>query len=502
MKYLNCLFLFSILLVPEPSRAQAPQRLIFVTTDPSGACNSGQSIQWNPTSGKLSACVSSLWKVIATGTGSGGTVTSVTIAGTTNQIAVTGTCTVVTSGTCTLSLPSGVTFVAPNLGTPASGNASNLISTTQSQGDNSTKLSTTAYTDLAVANAIAGINPAVAVQAATTSAANTSGFTYTHVAGIGDFFTGTVNTAITIDGFTYTALGQRLLIKNDTQSPSGAFNGVYYVTQLQTSLLAPILTRALDYDTPSDMNNTGSIPVINGTVNGSTSWLMTAQVVTVGTTPLTFVIFSYAPSTVVQTTRNINTTSPLGGGGSLSSDLTLTCTTCSTGGSGALTQISQQILGSPASTVTFSSIPGTYTNLILTFTARNSSGSEQDVTMNFNGDNAGNYTYSLLVLNSGTSGLGWSNSTNAPIIGWTSGTASNYPGNSRIFIGDYANTTFNKNATSLNSRNDGTSVPGSAPGMFAGAMTWGSTAAITSIVLGPRGGNFTTGSIFTLYGEK
>jgi len=168
---------------------------------------------------------------------------------------------------------------------------------TQTQLNNSTLAASTAYVDLAVANAVAGINPAVAVQAATTSASNTSGFTYNNGAsGIGATFTGTTNTAVTIDGYTFTALGQRLLVKNDTQSPSGAFNGVYYVTQLQTSLLPPILTRALDYDQPSDMNNTGAIPVINGTANGSTLWVLTSQVVTVGTTPLTFAQFGSGSS--------------------------------------------------------------------------------------------------------------------------------------------------------------------------------------------------------------
>jgi hypothetical protein len=37
------------------------------------------------------------------------------------------------------------------------------------------------------------------------------------------------------------------------------------------------------------------------------------------------------------------------------------------GGSGALTQIAQQVLGSSAASVTFFSIPGTYTSLILKF---------------------------------------------------------------------------------------------------------------------------------------
>jgi hypothetical protein len=144
-----------------------------------------------------------------------------------------------------------------------------------------------------VDNIAAALNPAVAVQAATTTAANTSSFTYNNgVSGVGATFTGTVNTAVTIDGFTFTVLGQRLLVKNDTQTPSGAFNGVYYVTQVQTSLLPPILTRALDYDQTSDMNNTGAIPVVNGTVNGGTSWLLTSTVTTVGASPLTYSQFS------------------------------------------------------------------------------------------------------------------------------------------------------------------------------------------------------------------
>jgi hypothetical protein len=168
---------------------------------------------------------------------------------------------------------------------------------TQSAGDNTTAIATDQFVTTAVNNAIAGVNPAVAVNAATTAASDTSGLTYNNgVSGIGATFTGSVNTAFTVDGFTFTALGQRVLIKNDTQSPSGAFNGVYYVTQLQTGILPPILTRALDYDQPSDMNNTGAIPVISGTVNGTTSWLLTSNITTVGTSPLTFVQFSVAPS--------------------------------------------------------------------------------------------------------------------------------------------------------------------------------------------------------------
>lgn len=158
-----------------------------------------------------------------------------------------------------------------------------------------------------VDNALAGINPAVAVQAATTSAANTSALTYNNgVSGIGATFTGANNTALIIDGFTFTTLGQRLLVKNDTQSPSGAFNGIYYVTQVQALALPLILTRALDYDQPSDINNTGAIPVINGTVNGTTQWVLTSLVNTVGTDPLTFTQFARNPADYLLKANNLS----------------------------------------------------------------------------------------------------------------------------------------------------------------------------------------------------
>ncbi len=211
--------------------------------------------------------------------------------------------------------------------------ANGFTATTQASSDNSTKVETTAGAQTRVNNAIAGVNPAIAVQAATTAAGNTSTWTYNNAAsGIGATFTGPVNTAITIDGFTFTTItSQRLLVKNDTQSPSGAFNGIYILTALQTGIMGAIFTRALDYDTPSDINNTGAIPVVNGTVNGTTSWLLTSNVTAVGADPLTYVQFSIAPSSVVTTARNINTTAPLTGGGNLSADRTLACATCAIG---------------------------------------------------------------------------------------------------------------------------------------------------------------------------
>lgn len=158
---------------------------------------------------------------------------------------------------------------------------------------------TKAYVD----NIAAGINPAIAVQWATTTASNTSGLTYANgVSGIGATLTGANNTTTSFDGHTF-VIGDvaitRVLIKNDTQAPSGAFNGVYLFTALHTAITGDIFTRALDYDQPSDMNNTGAIPVVNGTLNATTSWVQSSFVSTVGTDPVTFTKFSNAPDQII-----------------------------------------------------------------------------------------------------------------------------------------------------------------------------------------------------------
>lgn len=164
---------------------------------------------------------------------------------------------------------------------------------TPAQNNNSTTLPTTAYVDLAVANAVAGVNPAVAVLAAST--ANVVG-TYTQVGGgIGDTFTVTTTGTFSLDGIAINTIGQRVLLKNQS-TPSQ--NGVYTATVVGVSLVSPVFTRALDYDTPSDVNNTGAIPVQSGTVNTTTSWLLTSQVTSIGSSgsPLTYAQFSYNPS--------------------------------------------------------------------------------------------------------------------------------------------------------------------------------------------------------------
>ena len=176
-----------------------------------------------------------------------------------------------------------------------------ITTTTQAATDNSTNAATTAYVTTGIANAIAAVNPAVATQAATNAILPNSPIYNNGVAGIGaTITTATLNTPLVVDGYT-PVLNDRILVKNEAGGGGlgASRNGVYTVTQVSGVGLAWILTRALDFDAPSDMNNSGAIPVVNGTANASTQWLLTSKVNTVGTDAVTFAQFSVSPSSVV-----------------------------------------------------------------------------------------------------------------------------------------------------------------------------------------------------------
>lgn len=158
--------------------------------------------------------------------------------------------------------------------------------TTATAGDSSTKLATTAF----VANIAAGINPAVAVQEATAAVLPQAPAYLNGASGIGATLISTSFSALVVDGVT-ASVGDRVLVKNQA---SAFQNGVYVVTVAGSGAAFYTLTRALDYDQPSDMNNTGAIPVISGTANAGTSWVQSSQVTTVGTDAVTFTQFSYA----------------------------------------------------------------------------------------------------------------------------------------------------------------------------------------------------------------
>lgn len=227
-------------------------------------CNPPQLYFLTATTIGLNQCTAAnTWTVVPLTGGTGSGVSAVSGDGTSN----TGiNCNASSTGAVTLALCS--TFQIPTGAT---------VATSPGASDNSTKVDTTAARTTAIANAIAAANPATSVLIATT--ASLTG-TYVQVGGgVGDTFTLTATGATTIDGVTLTATGQPVLLKNQSTASQ---NGIYTVTVVGTTGVSTVFTRATDYDTPADVNNTGAIFVQSGTANILTSWLLTSQVTSIG----------------------------------------------------------------------------------------------------------------------------------------------------------------------------------------------------------------------------
>ena len=149
-----------------------------------------------------------------------------------------------------------------------------------------------------------------------------------------------------------------------------------------------------------------------------------------------------------------------------------------------------------AATVTFSSIPQTYSHLqIRGFVL---SGVADNLDMNFNGDSTGaNYVRHWL-WGDGSSAQ-WTGNTNMGTaqFGFTSGSTTQ-PWNGVTEILDYTSTSKNKTIRSLG----GTDLNGSGRVQFQSAL-WINTSAISSIVIKNDGGsNFSQNTTFALYGVK
>jgi hypothetical protein len=94
----------------------------------------------------------------------------------------------------------------------------------------------------------------------------------------------TLSVALTVlDGYTLLN-GDRVLVKNEVAQ---ANNGIYTWATGGT-----VLTRATDFDTAAEMASGDFTFVTNGTLYGSTGWVQTDPVVTVGTSPVIWVQFS------------------------------------------------------------------------------------------------------------------------------------------------------------------------------------------------------------------
>jgi hypothetical protein len=129
-------------------------------------------------------------------------------------------------------------------------------------------------------------------------AASTGALTVTYlngVGGVGATLTNAgVQAAFSIDGQS-PVVGNRVLIKDQASTLQ---NGIYTVTNVGSGVTNWILTRATDYDQPSEIHPGDLVPVESGTANSDTLWLQIATVATVGVDAITFAQFSNAPITL------------------------------------------------------------------------------------------------------------------------------------------------------------------------------------------------------------
>lgn len=153
--------------------------------------------------------------------------------------------------------------------------------------------------------------------------------------------------------------------------------------------------------------------------------------------------------------------------------------------------IATTTLSSTSATVTFSTISGAYTDLILVADFSVSAGGDNLV--RFNSDTGSNYSVTVLAGTGSATGSGRSSSQTSYNPNWNSDQTSQ-----RIIIThqiqNYSNsTTYKTLLTRLNNASNQT---------VASVGLWRSTSAITSIDLLRTTGSYNSGSTFTIYGIK
>jgi hypothetical protein len=160
------------------------------------------------------------------------------------------------------------------------------------------------------------------------------------------------------------------------------------------------------------------------------------------------------------------------------------------------TPIATTTLGSAASSYTFSSIPGTYTDLVLVGKFGMSGSYNNGVKLQYNGNTSTVYSTTELRGNGTTAGSGQTTGQNGAWIVYDLG-AGQYVYSSTVTVNilNYTNTGIGKTAISRHSKAE--------TGVAELVSFWNQTAAITSIAVVPdTGGTLLAGSTFTLYGIK
>lgn len=164
------------------------------------------------------------------------------------------------------------------------------------------------------------------------------------------------------------------------------------------------------------------------------------------------------------------------------------------------TAISTVTVGSGgASTIDFSSIPNTYTDLAVLYSTRVTASANSIIGyFRFNGNSA-NYTWRR-VRSDGSSAASAANTATTEIYGFYSSAANdtaNTFSNNLLYIPNYTSSNNKSVSCDTASENNGTEAYA---GFIAGL--WSNSAAITQITFYPNSGDFAQYSTATLYGIK
>lgn len=161
------------------------------------------------------------------------------------------------------------------------------------------------------------------------------------------------------------------------------------------------------------------------------------------------------------------------------------------------TPIATTTLGSDAASYTFSSIPSTYTDVIL-IGSLGSTNTSQTLAFRVNGDTASNYSSTNIIGNGSTAFSHYATNQTWGTLTYDIGVTGTVGGCLVIAsFQNYANTTTYKTTLARANQTDATYN-----GAEASVSLWRSTAAINSITAIMQGGNIKAGSTFTLYGIK
>jgi hypothetical protein len=151
-------------------------------------------------------------------------------------------------------------------------------------------------------------------------------------------------------------------------------------------------------------------------------------------------------------------------------------------------KIATTTLGSATATVTLSSIPATYTDLVVIMNMSFPSAGG-DGYLRLNSDTGSNYSYTQ------SYGVTSNRNTNSTFIRSHNCVATAGTNNAILQINNYANTTTNKTVLIRSSDANYVSIMG--------VGLWRNTNAITSLTFSNDGGvNFNSGSTFVIYGIK